>query len=85
MDNTNENYQGHLFSSIGYKSDKDVRNLIDNLTVEQSYIFLSKALEYAYSQGVYSMTETEIISKSLSIMSSKIINYDSTGQRGDNQ
>ena len=76
MDNIQDEFQGYLFSSIGYKSDKDVRNLIDNLTFEQSLIFINKALEFAYSQGIYSMSETEIISKSLFILNSKNINKD---------
>jgi len=76
MDNIQDEFQGYLFSSIGYKSDKDVRNLIDNLTFEQSLIFINKGLEFAYSQGIYSMSETEIISKSLFILNSKTINND---------
>ena len=71
MNNTNEQYQGYLFSSIGYKSEDDVRNLIENLNIEQAQIFINKALEFAYSQGIYSMVEVEIISKSLSIINSK--------------
>lgn len=78
MDNTNDQFQGFLFSSIGYKSDKDVRNLIDNLNLEQSFVFINKALEYAHSQGAFTMLETEIISKSISIINSKILFDDST-------
>lgn len=84
MDNTNVEFQGYLFSSIGYKSDRDVRNLIDNLTPEQSFVFINKALEHSYSQGVYTMVEAEIISKSISIISSKILINDATRQGGDN-
>ena len=73
MDNLKEEFAGHLFSSIGYKSEKDVRNLIDNLNLEQSLVFINKALEYSYSQGVFSMIEAEIISKSLSILNSQIV------------
>lgn len=68
-----EEFLGHLFSSIGYKSEKDIRNLIDNLSLEQSLVFINKALEYSYSQGVFSMIEVEIISKSLSILNSQIV------------
>lgn len=84
MNNTNEEFLGYLFSSIGYKSDRDVRNLIENLTPEQSFVFINKALEYSYSQGVYTMVETEIISKSLSMISSKLLTNDTTRQGGDN-
>jgi len=74
MDNSQSELKGNLFSSIGYKSDKDLRNLIDNLTYEQSLIFINKSLEFAYSQGIFSMNETEIISKSLSIVNSLTFN-----------
>ena len=74
MNNPNEQFQGHLFSSIGYKSEKDVRNLINDLNTQQSYVFINKALEFAYSQGIYSMVEVEIISKSLSILNSELQN-----------
>jgi len=84
MDNTTNQFQGFLFSSIGYKSDKDVRNLIDNLNFEQSFVFINKALEYAHSQGAFTMLETEIISKSVSIMNSKILTNDTTRQGENN-
>ena len=84
MDNTNNQFQGFLFSTIGYKSDKDVRSLINNLNLEQSFVFINKALEYAHSQGAFTMLETEIISKSISIVNSKILTNDSTGQGGNN-
>ena len=79
-----DEFQGYLFSSIGYKSDNDVRNLIENLNMEQSFIFINKAIELAYSQGMYSMIETEIISKSLSMISSKLLTNDTTRQGGNN-
>lgn len=65
MSNVNEPI-GYLFQSVGYNSPTDLRNLIDSLTPEQSFIFITKSLEYAYGKGVFSMIETEIISKSLS-------------------
>lgn len=85
MDNTNNQFQGFLFSTVGYKSDRDVRSLIDNLNIEQSFVFINKALEYAHSQGAFTMLETEIISKSISIVNSKILTNDSTGQGGNNK
>ena len=84
MDNTNTQFQGFLFSSIGFKSDKDVRDLINNLNLEQSFVFINKALEYAHSQGAFTILETEIISKSISIVNSKILTNDTTGQGENN-
>lgn len=70
MNNNNEPI-GYLFQSIGYNSPIDLRNMIDSLTAEQSLIFITKSLEYAHSKGVFTMIETEIISKSLSKFNSE--------------
>jgi hypothetical protein len=56
---------GHLFGSVGYKSDAHIRKLIDELTPEQSLFFINRAIEYCYSKGSFSMVESEILSKSL--------------------
>jgi hypothetical protein len=63
---------GYLFQSIGYNSPIDLRNLIDDLTLEQSIIFITKSLEYAYEKGAFTMIETELISKSLAVLNSEI-------------
>lgn len=72
MDNLPENIKGYLFDSFGYKSEKDLRNLIDGLTKEQALIFIKKSLEFSHQRGIFSMFETELISKSLSLISSDI-------------
>jgi hypothetical protein len=61
---------GHLFGTIGYKSDVHLRNLIDELTPEQSIFFINRAIEYCYSKGSFSLVESEIISKSLFFVNS---------------
>jgi len=67
----NENNIGYLFGSIGFKSPKDVELLIENLNSEQALIFVTKALDDAYNKGVFSMIESEIISKSIRILTSQ--------------
>ena len=71
MENQEDNL-GYLFGTIGFKSPKDVELLIDNLNKEQALIFITKALEDAYNKGVYSLVESEIISKSLRLITPKI-------------
>lgn len=73
MDNSSEEIIGYLFESFGYKSEKDLRNLIDGLTKEQAIIFIKKSLEYSHQKGIFSMFETELISKSFSLINSEII------------
>lgn len=68
MNDNQKDLVGYLFGVVGYKSDKQLRDLIDNLTLEQSLFFINKSLEYSYSKGIFTMTETELISKSLSIL-----------------
>lgn len=72
MDNNANKLVGELFGSIGYSSNDDLRNLIDGLTLEQSIIFINKSLEYSYGKGVFTMVETELISKCLSLLNSKV-------------
>ena len=42
-----------------------MKNLIDNLTEEQAKFMLIRAVQMAYKNGLYSLTEAEIVSKSL--------------------
>lgn len=85
QDNSYNTNTGQLFDSINFKSISDVRNLIDNLNLEQSLLFINKSLEYSYSKGVFSLIESEIVSKSLSILNSKLLIQNETGgERTDN-
>ena len=72
MNNNTNKLVGELFGSIGYSSNEDLRNLIDGLTLEQSIIFINKSLEYSYNKGIFTMVETELISKCLAVLNSKI-------------
>ena len=76
MDNVENGYQGTLFENLNYKNNSDVRNMIDNLTLAQSIFFITKSLELAHSKGSFSILETEIISKSLSILNQNLIGKD---------
>ena len=62
---------GLLFDSIAYYTPEDIENLTDGLTFEQSFYIITQALDYAYKSGIYSMQETELLSKSLIILNSK--------------
>jgi hypothetical protein len=54
-----------LFEDVAIYKPEDIDNLIDNLTEEQAKFMLIRAVQMAYKNGLYSLTESEIISKSL--------------------
>jgi hypothetical protein len=55
----------HLFEEVAIYKPEDIDNLIDNLTEEQAKFMLIRAVQMAYKNGLYSLTESEIVSKSL--------------------
>lgn len=61
-------HMGVLFESIAYNDTKDLENLIDNLSFSQSYYILTSAIEYSFRSGIYSLPESEILSKALRLL-----------------
>jgi predicted ATP-dependent serine protease len=57
-----------LFEDVAIYKPEDIENLIDNLTEEQAKFMLIRAIQMAYKNGLYSLTESEIVSKSLRIL-----------------
>lgn len=57
-----------LFEDVAIYKPEDIDNLIDNLTEEQAKFMLIRALQMAYKNGLYSLTESELVSKSLRIL-----------------
>ena len=58
----------YLFEDVVIYNPEDVDNLIDNLSEEQAKFMLIRAVQMAYKNGLYSLTESEIVSKSLRIL-----------------
>ena len=56
---------GYLFEEVSIYNPEDIDNLIDGLTEEQAKFMLIRAVQMAYKNGLYSLTESELISKSL--------------------
>ena len=56
---------GYLFEEVAIYSPEDIDNLIDGLTEEQAKFIIIKAVQEGYKNGLYSLTESELISKSL--------------------
>ena len=59
---------GFLFDSVAYYTPNDINSLCDDMTLEQAYFMIIKSLEYAHIQKIFSMQETEVVSKSLRIL-----------------
>ena len=57
-----------LFEDVAIYKPEDIENLINNLTEEQSKFMLIRAIQMAYKNGIYSLTESEIVSKSLRML-----------------
>ena len=61
----NLNPIGSLFGTIHYNTYNDLNSFITNLTKEQSLYCLIESVKYAHSKGVFSLEESECISKSI--------------------
>jgi hypothetical protein len=55
----------YLFEEVALYKPEDLETLIDNLTDEQAKFMIIRAVQMAYKHGIFSLTESEIISKSL--------------------
>lgn len=60
---------GQLFNTIPLLSENHLDTLLETLDKEHSIYYLVQAVKYAHSQGVYSLGESEILSKSIRILS----------------
>ena len=58
----------YLFEEVAIYKPEDIENLIDNLTEEQAKFMLIRAVQMGYINGLYSLTESEIVSKSLRML-----------------
>lgn len=58
----------YLFEEVAIYKPEDIENLINNLNDEQSKFMLIRAVQMAYRNGLYSLTEAEIVSKSLRVL-----------------
>lgn len=67
---------GVLFGEIPYQSNEELDSLIDNIRYQQAFYFIHKALVYSYSSGLFSLSESEIVSKSLRVFTDKNISND---------
>jgi len=63
---------GLLFDSVGYNKPEDIDMLIDEMTFEQSFYLLTQSLHYVHQTRLFTMQETEVVSKALRVLHKKI-------------
>jgi hypothetical protein len=67
---------GLLFDSVGYNKPEDVDKLIDEMTIEQSFYLLTQSLHYVHHTRLFTLQETEVVSKALRVLHKKISSND---------
>jgi hypothetical protein len=67
----NLNPVGNLFDVINYSSYENLDKFIVNMNEEQALYCIIEAVKCSYRRGVFNIEESEAISKSLRIISSK--------------
>jgi len=67
---------GLLFDSVGYNKPEDIDNLIDEMTIEQSFYLLTQSLHYVHNTRLFTMQETEVVSKALRVLHRKMSTND---------
>ena len=74
MENEQQNSKilGTLFGSINYDSEENLSKFIDEINSAQATYCIQQALNYAHINGIFSIKESEVISKSLRILFSPI-------------
>jgi hypothetical protein len=74
----------NIFNLFTLKNDEEFQTLIDSLNKEQSIYFLVNSVKHAHRQGIYTLEESEIISKCIrKIYSPEIIQNDVNEKRDE--
>lgn len=60
-----------LFERINIQSSEDFEKLVDELNPEQATFIIQVALEKAYTSGIFTLSESEILSKALRLNNKK--------------
>lgn len=61
---------GQLFNTINYHNVEDLNNFLTNMTPDQSLYILVQAARAAHSRGVFSIEESETVSRAIRTITS---------------
>jgi len=67
MEENNENLN-ILFDSINYRNITELNRFIEDMNIDQALFCLVRATRYAHNKGLFSIEESEIISKSIRLL-----------------
>jgi len=60
---------GYIFESIAIYDPSSISIFIDKMEPEQAFYVITQSIHMAYSKNIFSMQETEVLSKALRILS----------------
>jgi hypothetical protein len=69
MENTNTNF-GNLFGEINLISEDHLDAILSTMDKEHAIYYLIESVKAAYKRGAFTIGETEVISKSIRVISS---------------
>ena len=75
-----EEIYGKLFNVIPLVDDNHVDLLLSTMTKETAIYYLTHAVNLAYHNGVYSLGESEILSKSIRLLNKEEISEDTSSE-----
>jgi|TARA_R110000868_G_scaffold83652_2_gene235986 hypothetical protein len=67
MEQENQNVNS-LFNTINYKEPHELNKFIDDMNMDQALFCLVHATRYAHNKGLYDIEESEVISKSIRVL-----------------
>jgi len=62
---------GFLFESVAIYDQTTVSKFVDNMIPEQAFYMITQAIQMAYSKNIFTLQESEILSKSLRVLTQK--------------
>ena len=65
----NEKLFGKLFDSIPLNNEEHLDVILNTMNKETATYFVVQAVKYAYHSGLYSIGETEVLSKAIRVLS----------------
>jgi len=67
MEENNENLNT-LFDTINYRNPNELNKFIDEMNIDQALFCLVRATRYAHNKGLFDIEESEVISKSIRLL-----------------
>jgi hypothetical protein len=59
---------GQLFNSIELHNEEHLETLISTMNKDSAMFILVQAVKYGYNQGIYTLGESEVISKCIRVL-----------------